>query len=221
MHFNQMTPTTFKKLLVIPWIFACSALPAQQDSLRETIITSDRLEMQGTADRNFFYFTGDVKVDGTNLQIVCNELTIVAMRKGTETATIGEIDAIQQITARGSVEIHQAGRSAYAGLAEVNPLDGTVTLSENPKIIDGEVEVEGYQFVLHKGDRKFESIPDPNAPANAPSRSVVRLGAMPDLGFDQPEEEITVDDRIDTNPVTDGEDSPEVELEEGIDRVGP
>ena len=173
--------TIEKTLFVLAVIFACASLPAQPDNLRETIITSDRLEMQGTADRNYFYFTGDVKVDGTNLLIKCEELTIVAMRRGEETATIGEIDAIQKITARGSVEINQAGRSAFAGLAEVDPKEGTVTLSESPRIVDGEVEVEGYQFVLHKGERKFESIPDPNAPADAPSRSVVRLGAMSDI----------------------------------------
>ncbi|NDV63249.1 hypothetical protein G0Q06_12355 [Puniceicoccales bacterium CK1056] len=216
-----MIQFTRRLLLLIPCVLAVSGLSGQTPDLRETIITSDRLEMQGTPDRNYFYFTGEVKVDGTNLQILCNELTIVAMRKGEETATIGEIDAIQQITARGSVEIHQAGRSAYAGLAEVNPKVGTVTLSENPKIIDGEVEVEGYQFVLHKGERKFESIPDPNAPADAPSRSVVRLGAMPDMGFDQTEEEITVDDRIESIPEDNQATPDEIDEEEGVDRVDP
>jgi lipopolysaccharide export system protein LptA len=204
-------PTAFRKLLFIPVLFAVGSLYGQDDSLRETIITSDRLEMQGTADANYFYFTGDVEVEGTNLRILCRELTIVAMRKGEETATIGEIDAIRKITARGDVEIHQAGRSAFAGLAEVNPREGTVTLSENPKIIDGEVEVEGYQFVLHKGERKFVSVPDPNAPKEAPSRSVVRLGAMPDMGFDQSEETITVDENLEIEP----------ETEEGIERAEP
>lgn len=199
-------------------VLACGAPSAfgQVDDLKETIITSERLEMQGTENRNYFYFTGDVEVAGTNLQILCDELTIVAMREGVDTATIGEIGAIEEIVARGDVEIHQAGRSAYAGLAEVNPRAGTVTLSENPRIRDGEVEVEGYQFVLHKGERKFESIPDPNAPATEPSRSVVRLGAMPDLGFDQEEEAITVDDRLEPNGEDPEavEDEPPVEAEE-------
>lgn len=168
----------------------------QEADLQSTVITSERLEMQGTPKRNFFYFTGEVAVEGTNLQILCDELTVVALRDGPSGATIGKIGAIEEIVARGSVEIHQAGRSAYAGLAEVNPRAGTVTLSENPRVVDGEVEVEGYQFVLHKGEKRFESIPDPNAPKEQPSRSVVRLGAMPDLGFDQSEETVIVDDRI-------------------------
>ena len=58
------------------------------------------------------------------------------------------------------------------------------------------MEVSGYKFVLNKGEKKFVSIPDPNAPEEEPSRSVVRLGAMPDMGFDQDEEEITVDDQL-------------------------
>lgn len=176
---------------------ASSRMPAQVAEPRATLITSERLEMQGTVDRNYFYFSGDVEVKGTNLQILCEELTVVAMREGPEEATIGRLDAIDGIIARGEVEIHQAGRSAYAGLAEVDPRAGTVTLSGNPRIVDGEVEVEGYQFVLNKGEKKFVSVPDPNAAPDQPSRSVVRLGAMPDLGFDQEEAAITVDERLD------------------------
>lgn len=191
--------------------FICMALvvhlpcgAAAQDAggvgLESTVITSERLEMQGTLERNYFYFSGDVEVRGTNLQILCDALTVVAMREGSGSATIGTIGAVEEIVAKGQVEIHQAGRSAYAGLAEVDPVKGTVTLSDSPKIIDGEVEVEGYQFVLHKGEKRFESVPDPHAPVGAPSRSVVRLGAMPDLGFAQEEEAITVDDRMETVP---------------------
>ena len=171
-------------------------LPAQPSEVKNTLITSLHLEMQGTPEKNYFYFSGDVEVKGTNLVINCDELTVVSLREGPEGATIGSIGAIEEIIARGSVAIHQAGRSAYAGLAEVNPQEGTVVLSDQPRIVDDEVEVEGYQFVLHRGEKKFTSIPDPNAPAEEPSRSVVRLGAMPDLGFDQGEDNISVDDNI-------------------------
>ena len=176
------------------------SIHGQEEVTEPTIITSKRLEMQGTEERNYFYFSGEVLVKGTNLEIRCDELTVVSMREGPEGATIGDIGAIDQIVAQGSVEIHQAGRSAYAGRAEVDPVAGTVTLSENPRIIDRDVEVSGYQFVLHKDERKFVSVPDPNAPADRPSRSVVSLGAMPDLGFNQEEADITVDDQINDEP---------------------
>ena len=179
-------------------ILTAAALRAEER--QNTVITSTHLEMQGTEEKNYFYFSGNVEVRATNLEINCDELTVVSLREGPAGATIGSIGAIEQIMARGGVEIHQAGRSAYAGLAEVDPASGTVTLSDNPRVVDGDVEVSGYQFVLHKGERKFESIPDPNAPQDQPSRSVVRLGEMPDLGFDQNEEAVTVDDRIEEIP---------------------
>lgn len=175
---------------------------------RSTVITSERLEMEGSGDRNFFYFEGDVKALGTNLRLLCDQLTVISARAGSapNEEAIGEIGAIEEIIASGNVEIHQAGRSAFAGKAVVDPRDGTVTLSDDPRVTDGEVEITGYQFVLHRGEKRFESIPDPNAPMDQPSRSVVRLGALPDLGFDKAEDEVQLDDRIDESP--DETDSP-------------
>ncbi|MEX0326476.1 MAG: LptA/OstA family protein [Puniceicoccaceae bacterium] len=200
----------FQKPLITNWLpllvlAATIPLSAQQATMKNTVITSRNLEMQGTAEKNYFYFSGDVEVRGTNLEINCEELTVVSLREGPEGATVGSIGAIEEIIASGSVEIRQAGRSAYAGLAEVNPQAGTVVLSEQPRIVDDEVEVSGYQFVLHKGEKKFTSIPDPNAPAEEPSRSVVRLGALPDLGFDQEEASISVDDAIEESTSPDSE----------------
>jgi len=182
---------------------ATAALAVAEDTAnapvaaKRTVITSDTLEMQGSGDRNHFYFRDNVHVVGTNLEIRCDELTVVAGRGGDDEATIGEIGAIESIVAVGNVEIHQAGRSAYAGRAEVDPQEGTVTLSQNPRIVDGEVEVEGFMFVLYKDQKTFKSIPDPFPSEGKPSRSVVRLGELPDLGFDQPEEEISVTDLTD------------------------
>jgi lipopolysaccharide export system protein LptA len=192
----MITPILQRSLLLLAIVGLTPGLLAVPDDISKTLITSLHLEMQGTAGKNYFYFSGDVEVKGTNLVINCDELTVVSLREGSEGATVGSIGAIEEIIAQGNVEIHQAGRSAYAGLAEVNPQLGTVVLSESPRIVDDEVEVEGYQFVLHKGEKKFTSVPDPNAPAEEPSRSVVRLGAMPDLGFDQEEESISVDDSL-------------------------
>ena len=203
----------FTGILIVPLL----AL-AQDEPVQPTIITSDSLEMQGTPERNYFYFTGNVLVQGTNLEIRCGELTVISMRDGPEGATIGDIGAIEGIIAQNAVEIHQAGRSAFAGRAEVNPQEGTVTLSDEPRIVDRDVEVSGYKFVLNKGEKKFVSIPDPNAPKEEPSRSVVRLGAMPDMGFDQDEEEITVDDQLgEPEEIPAVELSPEVNVEESTE----
>lgn len=183
-----------KRLLCLILLGFGALLPAvaQEAEPPRTVIDSDSLEMQGTEERNFFYFRGNVEVNGQNLRISCDELVITASRGGDADATMGEIGAIEKIVASGNVEIVQAGRKAVAGRAEVDPVAGTVTLSDNPRIIDGEVEVEGYQFVFYKEDKRIETIPDPNATPDEPSRSRVTLGALPPIEFAQPEEEITV-----------------------------
>lgn len=158
----------------------------------QTIVTSDSLQMQGSPLRNYFYFEGNVVAEGTNLELRCDKLTVVAQRVAEDEQSFGDLGPIESILAEGNVSIFQAGRSAFAGLAEVDPREGTLTLSENPVLVDGEVEVTGYQFILFQDQRKFLSIPDPNAPRDRPSRSVVRLGQLPDLGFDQPEATIGI-----------------------------
>lgn len=166
-----------------------------------TVINSDTLEMQGTDERNYFYFRGDVHVTGNDLEIRCNELTVTAARTGGIDDTVGEIGAIESIIAQGDVEIQQAGRRAVAGRAEVDPVKGTVVLSDNPRLIDGEVEVEGYQFVFYRDDRRVQTIADPNPPPDRPgTRSRVTLGALSANVFDQPEESITVRERMGTLP---------------------
>lgn len=181
-----------------------------QAVMDRTVITSETVEMQGTESRNYFYFRNSVVVEGINLELRCDELTVVSTRRpgGDDGETVGEIGSIESIVAVGNVEIYQAGRSAFAGRAEVNPAEGTVTLKENPRIVDRDVEVQGYQFVLNQGERRFQSIPDPNAPADRPSRSVVRLGALPDLGFDQDEETIELG-----SPVLEAENGEDAENE--------
>lgn len=207
--------------LLLASLVCLPLLPAAEgEEESPTLITSQHLEMQGSVDRNFFYFSGSVEVSGTNLRILCDELTVTSLREGPDGATIGNIRAIESIVASGSVEIHQAGRSAYAQRAEVDPKAGTVVLSGSPRILDGEVAIEGYQFILNKGERKFVSVPDPNAPASEPSRSVVRLGAMPDLGFDQEEAAITVDDQIQPAASANAESPAQPAAKEGADEPG-
>jgi lipopolysaccharide export system protein LptA len=190
------------------------AADAAEEAMR-TVIDSETLEMQGTEDRNFFYFRGNVHVTGTNLEIRCDELTVTAFRGGEEDETVGEIGAIEAIVAKGNVEITQAGRVATAGRVEVDPVAGTVSLLDDPKMVDGEVEVEGYKFVFYKDDRRVEVVADPYATPDKPARSRVSLGALPANAFEQEEEAVTVTDRLNSEsataeePVEEDETSPE------------
>ena len=87
-------------------------------------------------------------------------------------------------------------RSAFAGKAVVDPVAGTVTLRDDPRVVDGDIEIQGRGqiFVIHKGDRRFETLPDPDysAPADeVKGRSRISLGQLPDLGFSLDEDEIS------------------------------
>lgn len=194
-----MIRTLFRMAAVAALLSFCTFAQAV---INRTVITSETVEMQGTETRNYFYFRNNVVVEGINLELRCDELTVVSLRRAgaDDGETVGEIGSMESIVAVGNVEIYQSGRSAFAGRAEVNPAEGTVTLKENPRIVDRDVEVQGYQFVLNQGERRFQSIPDPNAPEDQPSRSVVRLGALPDLGFDQDDDAIDIG-----SPVIDAE----------------
>ncbi len=193
----------FPRLMLLS-LALCLPLAGQEDAPR-TVIDADSLEMQGTDDRNYFYFRGNVRVVGEELEIRCQELVVTASRGGDSDGVVGEIGAIESIVASGDVHITQAGRQALAGRAEVNPRAGTVTLSENPRIIDSEVEVEGFQFVFHSEDRRVETIPDPDATPERPSRSRVTLSNLPAMGFSQPESQIGVRDRITPKPEDGGQ----------------
>ncbi|MFW6353447.1 MAG: hypothetical protein ACOC3I_03570 [Verrucomicrobiota bacterium] len=168
--------------------------PAQSVDLSErTTIRSDVLEMQGTEDRNHFYFRGHVLVEGTDLLIRANELTVTALRDpGEVTGTIGEIGAIEAIVAEGAVQIVQAGRTARAGRVEVDPVAGTVRFLEDPVIIQGDAEARAYGFVFHTRDKRIEAINPPGfAPGEKPGRATISLrGAASQLSVNVPEQDV-------------------------------
>jgi len=198
------------------WVFWAGVSFAEEG---KTVITSGTLEMQGTEDRNHFYFKGGVEVIGAELTIICDELVVIAFRDGDAGAAVGEIGAIESILAEGHVVIEQAGRKATAGRAEVNPVKGTVTLSKHPKIIDNDVEVEGYQFVIHTADKRVETIADPNASPDQPSRSKVTLSGIKQMDFSQSVDSITVGEKI--KETSDAEIDPNTEVEVEVPEVTP
>lgn len=171
------------------------SLPLAAQFDQRTTIDSDELEMQGSEERNYFYFRGNVVVRGIDLEITCNELTVTAQRGGDASATIGEVGAIERIVARGDVEIDQAGREAYAGRVEVDPRAGTITFLENPVIVQGEIRATAHGFVFHSHDKRLEALTAP-ADVQGRQRSRISLPALPAVTFDLDEEDITVDERI-------------------------
>ena len=183
------------------------AFAAEDEDMPRTIVESDALEMNATDDQNFFYFTGNVRVTGTNLAVTCDRLEVVTSRTGDSEATIGKITAIESIVATGGVEIFQAGRLITAGRAELSPRDGLVILTDQPKIIDGEVEVSGWRITLLKGERKALVEADPEQGQGG--RPTVKLDSLPDLGYREKEQEKAVPANGEAPPPSDKPGAPE------------
>jgi lipopolysaccharide export system protein LptA len=165
---------------------------------QRTTIDSDELEMQGTEDRNYFYFRGNVHVLGPDLEIRCNELTVTALRtQKTKEATLGEIGAVEKIVAQGNVQIEQAGRSATAGRVEVDPAKGTIRFLENPIIVQDENEATAYGFVFYTKEKRLEALNPPGfEPGQEGGRSTLTLLSSANFSMEVPDEEVTVDDQI-------------------------
>ena len=170
---------------------------AKSSESHKTVIQSESLEMRSTPKRNYFYFQTNVRVEGNNLLVTCNNLEVTATRGGGEddpNATIGEFGTIESIVATGDVEILQAGRRAEAGRAQVLPHLGKVVLTENPRVYDVHGEVSGWRITLLKNERR---VVVENNPEDGRQRPTVVLSELPDLGF----ESVENSDQAESEPV--------------------
>ncbi|WP_309384568.1 LptA/OstA family protein [Cerasicoccus frondis] len=185
------------RILILVALLAASA-HAQQPTAeiieQNTVITSDNLELVGGDSENRFFFTGNVKITGTNLLATCDEMEVVAARSGSPEKTVGEMGAIQSIIMIGNVIIEQSGRKATGGRAEIRPNEDKVILSEGPRVEDSRGVVTGWKMVLHKGERKVEVLSDPNATGDS-GRTRVQLPGFKDLGYEDPESKFGTDDK--------------------------
>jgi len=162
----------------------------------ETVISSDRLEMDNDGDKSFFLFSDNVKLTGNNLVVTCDRLEIHADRTGDLDANIGQIGGIRQILAIGNVSISQEGRVARAGRAEVLPGEDKIVLTENPIVTDTQGTVSGERMTFYRGDRRAVV----ESGASGPAR--VTLPAMPDLGFMKDKEGAEEPPSVEDEPVT-------------------
>ena len=149
----------------------------------QTVISSDRLEMENDGEKAFFLFSDNVKLTGNNLIVTCDRLEVHSDRTGDLDANFGKLGSIKQIVAVGNVSISQEGRTARAGRAEVIPAEDKIVLTENPIVIDAQGTVSGERMLFYRGERRAVVESGPSGPAR------VVLPAIPDLGFDGNEKE--------------------------------
>jgi len=176
----------------------------------KTIITSQALEMVSGTEENTFYFSKDVHVVGTNLNMTADQIVVTAARdQAVDPANVAkalpsgssqhQMGTIHKIIAIGNVHILQEGRESVSNRADFFPKENKVVLTENPRVIDSQAIVSGWRITLYQGERRVMVEQDPNAPAVKPT---VDLEALPDMGFD-PQKQPTIQTSADSNhPLT-------------------
>lgn len=152
------------------------------DELPPTIIEcAGAAETISTDTETIATFTDQVVVTGNNLKLYCDDLRIVAIRKGDPTATLGQYGYFKSLVATGRVRIIQGDREATCGRAEVFPNEDRIVLSENPVVrsIDDQYVVTGPEILLYRGQRRAV------VRGTTEQRSRITLPAIKDLGFDE------------------------------------
>ncbi len=183
----------FLLLALIPCILSGFRIADGEETIADqfisplTVVRSDSLEMTSTPELNYFYFSDNVTIIGNNLLVKCDNLEVTASRSGEAEATIGRIGVIKKIVAIGTVEIYQAGRAALAGRAELFPAEDKIILTDSPQILDRKATVSGWRITLLKGNRT--AIVENNPDDTGGGRPTVVLDALPNLGFDDDENE--------------------------------
>lgn len=151
------------------------------DAARDTHIESRELELIGEEQETVFIFRDEVKVTGTNLTVTCTRLEVRTRKIGEQDNSFGQIGPIVSIKAMGNVEIRQSGRIATAEQAELYPEEGRILLTGNPVVRDRQGEVSGKRIVLMRDQRRA-------IVEGGENRARVRLGQLPNLGFQEQEE---------------------------------
>jgi len=124
---------------------------------QDTTLTADNLDMRSTLTETTAVFTGNVLLQGTNMEIACDRLEIIAARLGDRDAAIGEFRGFKYLLATGNVRLRQGDREATCGRAEVLPEQDKVVLYEDPVVIDHSSDfiAAGSQITLLRGERRM------------------------------------------------------------------
>jgi len=153
------------------------ALPVSADN---TTITSDRMELETTADFNIFKFFDNVHLVGNEIEATCDELEVTAFKNSSSQGSLANDESIKKILARGHVFIKQPTRTIHAGKATILPQEGRVTLEDAPQVVDEEGVVKGYRIVFYKNDSKAHVEAGPNG-----ERPSITLPKLPLLTEDK------------------------------------
>ena len=159
--------------VVLAGVLSAAALRAQAPLTERTELVADDLVMTSTATETRAICTGNVKMTGTNLEIVCDRLEVIAARDYDTNAALGELKGFKYLLATGNVRLRQGNREATCGRAEVLPLEDRLVLRENPVLIDRATDyvARAEEMILLRGEQRVQM-----------KNPVLSGPAIPDLG---------------------------------------
>lgn len=140
-----------------------------------TVITSNRVEMDSNDKFNIFKFYENVHLEGDDLDAVCDELEVIS-KKTNASSTLNDVNSLEKITAIGHVHIKQTNRTIDAGHAVLYPGEGKAVLTQNPKVISDQGIIQGHIITYYKNNGKAYVEGGPNG-----ERPKITLSNLPDL----------------------------------------
>ncbi len=112
--------------------------------ISHTIISSDKQTLVNTPSADRYFFEGNVKISGRQMQGSCEKIEVI-MRKKPEPVVISKdvkplekSKVLDKIIMSGNVQIAQGLKQASCGKAEIYPLKETIVLTQNPLVINKE-----------------------------------------------------------------------------------
>lgn len=179
--------------LTIFMSYGLSAEETSSESLEQTKIRADRIEILAQNETHSFHCQGNVVIQSRDLRVQCDELNIMTdepVSQNSQSSVIGEdikrenaknsplvlvqndvLGAASKIVATGNVKIVQNEHQATAGCAEIFPKEHRIILSNEPVVTDPQGVIKGYRIILYRDSEGIQRVSvegDPNVPAERP-----------------------------------------------------
>jgi lipopolysaccharide export system protein LptA len=145
-----------------------------------TSVHADHIRMEQVTDHHHFAFTGSVDVQSGPLQLKSDSMTVTsrhAVDVGSDDARSMQVGAVQQLIAKGDVQIDRNGQRATSDEAFFYPQTGRAKLFGNPIINRQEVQLRGAQMELLEGEAIVRGGPEEDQLVE------VTLPTLPNLGY--------------------------------------
>ena len=160
--------------------------PSEPEPIVPTVIETDHAEMVTRDGQTHLVLTGNVKITGNNLVVLCDQMEVFTVRREPEEEegkqedpsgiTSPEFGQMEKIIAIGNVQIEQEGRQGQAGRAEIYLIEGRIELTESPVISDENGTVSGHRITFNQGEARAV------VEAGEGQRARIVLPTLPDLG---------------------------------------